>query len=103
MDHLDITSAQAKSKANLEVVNAALDKWGSDEITNYFRDKIYDPEALQNPSQEQLGVLNDLRQWLETPGNDVAEWAQSEIGEKNYSQWVELKVLRFARPIYFLL
>ena len=103
LDHLDVTSAQAKSKANLEVVNSALDKWGSDEITNYFRDKIYDSEALQDPSQEQLEVLDDLRQWLETPGNDVAKWAQSEIGEKNYSQWVELKVLRFARPIYFLL
>ena len=103
LSNINISGAYAKSLGHLEAVEAALEGWGVDKLSNYFRDKIGNPDALQNPTAQQREVLQDLRQWLLDNQKDSEEWANSALGMQHYSNWVNDKVLKFSRPIYFLL
>ena len=103
LTNISISDAYAKSLGHLEAVNSALDGWGVDELTNYFRDKIGHPDALQNPTVQQREVLQELRQWLLDNQKGAEEWAESALGIQHYSDWVNDKVLNFSRPVYFLL
>ena len=84
-------------------MEAALNSWGADELSNYFRDQIWSPDALQNPTAQQREVLQALRQWLIDNQKGAEEWGKSALGMQHYSDWVDDKVLRFSRPEYFLL
>jgi hypothetical protein len=101
--NLEISGELAQSLGDLETVNAAIENWGADELSNYFRDKIGNPDALQQPTLQQIEVLRDLRQWLLDNRQGAQGWANTPLGEQHYSDWVSTKVLRFSRPIYFLL
>ena len=103
LTNLDISGERAQSLGDLEAVNAALENWGVDELSNYFRDKIGNPDALQQPTLQQIEVLQDLKQWLLDNRKGAQEWANTPLGKEHYSDWVLTKVLRFSRPIYFLL
>lgn len=100
---LSMSGEYAKSLGDLEVVNSALNNWGVDELKNYFREYIGNPNALQNPTSEQIEVLEDLKQWLLTNRKGASGWQETELGALHYSSWVSEKVLRWSRPIYFLL
>ena len=102
--NIGINDSTAMSLGHLEVIDAALQGWGVDELSNYFRDKIGNPDALQNPTVQQREVLQNLRQWLiDSQKGGSEEWAKSALGVQHYSDWVDNKVLRFSRPAYFLL
>ena len=101
--NISISDENAKSLGHLEVVEAALEGWGVDELSNYFRDKIGNPDALQNPTAQQREVLQELRQWLLENQKGAEEWANSALGMQHYSGWVNDNVLKFSRPVYFLL
>ena len=103
LTNIGISDSNAKSLGHLEVIDAALEGWGVDELSNYFRDKIGNPDALQNPTVEQREVLQDLRQYLTDSEKGAEEWAKSALGMQHYSDWVDNKVLRYSRPVYFLL
>ena len=103
LSNINISGAYAKSLGHHEVVEAELEGRGVDELSNNFRDKIGNPDALQNPTAQQREVLQDLRQWLLDNQKDAEEWAISAIGMQHFSDWVNDKVLKFSRPEYFLL
>ena len=103
LSNIDIGGAYAKSLGHLEVIDAALNGWGLDDLSNYHRDKIGNPEALQNPTVQQREVLQVLRQWLIDNQKGAEDWAKSALGLQHYSEWVNDQVLKFSRPAYFLL
>ena len=103
LSNIGISDSYAKSLGHLEAVEAALNSWGADELSNYFRDQIWSPDALQNPTAQQREVLQALRQWLIDNQKGAEEWGKSALGMQHYSDWVDDKVLRFSRPEYFLL
>ena len=103
LNNISISGSNAMSLGHLEVVDAALKGWGVDELSNYFRDKIGNPDALQSPTVQQREVLQDLRQWLLDNQKSAEVWANSALGMQHYSSWVNDKVLKFSRPAYFLL
>ena len=103
LSNIGISGSYAKSLGHLEAVEAALEGWGRDELSNYFRDQIWSPDALQNPTAQETEVLQVLRQWLIDNQTGAEEWGKSALGIQHYSDWVDDKVLKFSRPEYFLL
>lgn len=103
LSNIGISDSYAKSLGHLEAVEAALDGWGEDELSNYFRDQIWSPDALQNPTAQQKEILQILKQWLIENQKGAEEWGKSALGMQHYSDWVDDKVLKFSRPEYFIL
>ena len=103
LNNISISGSYAMSLGHLEVVEAALKGWGVDELSNYFRDKIGNPDALQSPTVQQREVLQDLRQWLLDNQKSAEVWGKSALECSTILDWVDDKVLRFSRPEYFLL
>ena len=76
LSNIGISDSYAKSLGHLEAVEAALNSWGADELSNYFRDQIWSPDALQNPTAQQREVLQALRQWLIDNQKGAEEWGK---------------------------
>ena len=83
----------ADSKAQIEAIDSALDNWGSDDVfSNFYAEFKTNPNALKNPTAEQVSVLNILRDWLVENKMGAANWQDTDLGRDNY-QWILDQVL----------
>ncbi len=88
----------AQSKAEIEAIDSALDNWGSDDVlSNFYYENKLNPNALQNPTPEQISVLTDLRLWLVENEKGAVNWKDTELGEEHY-EWIFEKVFRACSP-----
>ena len=88
----------AQSKAEIEAIDSALDNWGSDDVlSNFYYENKLIPDALHNPTAEQISVLQTLRQWLVENEKGAANWQDTDLGKENY-QWILEKVFRACSP-----
>ncbi|HIF74208.1 MAG TPA: hypothetical protein EYQ33_04145 [Gammaproteobacteria bacterium] len=88
----------AQSKAEIEAIDSALDNWGSDDVlSNFYYENKLNPNALQNPTPEQISVLTALRLWLVENEKGAVNWKDTELGEEHY-QWILEKVFRACSP-----
>ena len=87
-----------QSKVEIELIDAALDNWGPENVfTNFYYQGKTKPDALRNPSAEQINVLTTLRQWLVENEKAAADWKDTDLGKVHY-QWILNKVLIFCSP-----
>ena len=83
----------ADSKAQIEAIDSALDNWGSGGVfSNFYAEFKTNPNALRNPTADQISVLNDLRDWLVENQKGAVNWKDTDLGRENY-QWILDKVL----------
>ena len=87
-----------QSKVEIELIDAALDNWGPENVfTNFYYKGKTKPDALRNPSAEQINVLTTLRQWLMENEKGAVDWKDTDLGKEHY-QWIFDKVLIFCSP-----
>jgi len=87
-----------QSKVEIEVIDAALDNWGPDNVfTNFYYENKTKPDALRNPSAEQISVLKALRLWLVENEKGAANWKDTDLGKEHY-EWILEKVINFCSP-----
>jgi hypothetical protein len=87
-----------QAKVEIEVIDAALDNWGPDNIfTNFYYGGKTKPDALRNPTAEQISVLTSLRQWLVENEKGAENWKDTDLGKEHY-QWILEKVLFLCSP-----
>ncbi len=83
----------ADSKAQIEAIDSALDNWGSDDVfSNFYAEFRTNPNALRDPTTEQISVLNNLRAWLVENQKGAVNWKDTDLGKEHY-QWISDKVL----------
>ena len=88
----------AQSKAEIEAIDSALDNWGSDDVlSNFYYGNKRNPNALQDPTPEQISVLTALRLWLVENEKGAVNWKDTELGEEHY-EWIFEKVLLVCSP-----
>ena len=88
----------AQSKAEIEAIDSALDNWGSENVLeNFYYEYKRHPNALSNPTAEQISVLTSLRQWLVENEQGAANWKDTDLGKEHY-QWIYDKVFLSCSP-----
>ena len=94
----NLNGEMAQAKAEIAVIDAALDGWGPDNVfTNYYYEGKTKPGALRNPTAEEISVLKSLRQWLVENEKGAANWKDTDLGKEHY-QWINSKVMIFCGP-----
>ena len=85
-----------QSLEDIKTIDAALSGWTGEPWEQYKERDAASGEILINPTDEEISVLQSLRQWLVDNKKGVREgWQESELGAVHYSSWVSGKVLGY--------
>lgn len=103
LNTLEISAEYAQYLADLEVVDAAINDWGTDDYSNYFRSKKISADPIATPTEAQKEVLTDLKNWLIENSSGASGWSSSDAGILHYEDWVRPKVLDASRQAYYFL
>ena len=87
-----------QSLEDIKSIDAALSGWAGEPWAFFKEQDAASGAILINPTDEEISVLQSLRQWLvDNKKGARAGWQETELGAAHYDRWVDPKVLRYAR------
>jgi hypothetical protein len=86
-----------QSLEEIKVIDKALSGWTGYPWETYKEQDAASGAILTNPTDEEIFVLQSLRQWLvaNKKGARTGGWQETELGAAHYGTWVDTKVLRY--------
>ena len=86
-----------QSLEDIKTIDAALSGWTGDPWASYKERDAASGAILINPTDEEISVLQSLRQWLVDNRKGAREgWQETELGAVHLDRWVSGKVLGYA-------
>jgi hypothetical protein len=85
-----------QSLEDIKTIDAALSGWTGKPWEQFKEQYSASGEILINPTDEEVSVLQSLRQWVvDNKKGATAGWKETELGAAHLDRWVYPKVLRY--------